>query len=211
MKKKLVLIGGGGHCKSVLDTAVRMNCFDEIVITDPNIELGKHIWGHIVVGSDDCLEELYQRGFKYAFITVGSINYNPLRKKIAEKISSLGFVFPVIHDPSALISDTAIIGDGTFIGKNVVINAETIIGKHCIINTNAVIEHECYIGDFSHISVGTILCGAVNIGENCIIGSNSTVIQCLHVGNNSVIGAGSVVITNIPSNCTAVGVPVRII
>ncbi len=209
--RKLVLIGGGGHCKSVLDTAARMNCFDEIVITDPNIEQGKLILDHSIVGSDNCLEELFQKGFKYAFITIGSVNFNPLREKIADKIASLGFLFPVIHDPSAIISDSAIIGDGSFIGKNAIINAEAKIGKHCIINTSAIIEHECNVGDFSHISVGTVLCGEVTIGGNCVIGSNSTVIQRLIVGNNSVIGAGSVVTKDIPSNCTAIGVPARIL
>ncbi len=208
---KLVLIGGGGHCKSVLDSAKRMNCFEEIVITDPKIEPGTKILGHAVVGNDDCLEQLLRQGFDHAFITVGSINTDPLREKIADRVALLDFEFPVIKDPSAVVSDSSIIGEGTFIGKNAVVNAEAVVGRHCIINSGAVIEHECSIGDFSHVSVGTALCGTVKIGRNCMIGAGSTVIQSVTVGDKCVIGAGTVVIKDLPENSKAVGVPARII
>lgn len=208
---KLVLIGGGGHCKSVLDTALRMNTFEEIVITDPDIMPGTQILGCLVVGNDDCLDCLRHDGFDYAFITVGSVRINPLREKLANKITSLGFKFPVMQDSSAIVANSATIEEGTFIGKNAVINAEAKVGKHCIINTGAIIEHECVIDDYTHISVGTTLCGEVNIGRNCIIGSRSTVIQCINIGNNSIVGAGAVVNKDLPDNCTAVGVPARLL
>lgn len=207
---KLVLVGGGGHCKSVIDTAKRMNCFEEIVITDPNIKQGTQILGCVVVGTDDCLEELYQQGFEFSFVTVGSVKINPLREKIAEKVAELGYKFPIIRDPSAIVANSAIIGEGTFIGKNAIVNAEAKVGRHCIINTGAIIEHECVVGDFVHISVGATLCGEVKIGKNCMIGSRSTVIQCLNVGNNCVVGAGAVVIRNLPDDSTAMGVPASI-
>lgn len=207
---KIVFVGGGGHCKSVIDVAKRMNCFDEIVITDSNNKQGTTVLGCTVVGTDDCLEELYHQGFEYAFVTVGSIGVNPLRERIADKVTVLGYKFPVIQDPSAVVSESAIIGDGTFIGKNAVINAEATIGKHCIINTGAIIEHECIVDDFTHISVGTTLCGEVSVGRNCMIGSRSTVMQCINIGDNCIIGAGAVVIKDLPSNSTAVGVPAKI-
>ena len=118
---------------------------------------------------------------------------------------------PIIQDLSAIVADSAAVGEGTFIGKNVVINAEARIGRHCIINTGAIIEHECNISDFSHISVGTTLCGKVQIGRNCMIGSRSTVIQCVNVGNSCVVGAGTVVNKDLPDDCTAVGVPARVL
>lgn len=208
--KKIVLLGAGGHCKSVIDVIKKMNCFDEIVITDPVIKRGTKILGCDVVGTDDCLEELYRQKFEYAFITVGSIGINQIRFKLADKASGFGFKFPVIQDPSAVVSDSAVIGDGTFIGKNAVINAEAKIGNHCIINTGAIIEHECVVGDFAHISVGTTLCGQVRVGNNCMIGSRSTVIQCLNIGENCIVGAGAVVISDLTNDNTAVGVPAKV-
>ena len=203
---KLVLIGGGGHCKSVLDAALRMNIFEDIVITDPNINPGTKIRGCSVVGSDDCLERLHSDGYDYAFITVGSVGINSLRKILSYKVSELGFKFAVIRDPSAIVSDSAIIREGTFVGKNSVVNADVIIGKHCIINTGSIVEHECKIGDFSHISVGTVLCGQVTVRDNCMIGAGSTVIQCLNIGQNVVIGANSTVLADVGDDMKCYGI-----
>ena len=211
MGNKLVLTGGGGHCKSVLDAALRMGEFSDIVITDPLIPIGTKVLGCKVVGTDDYLENLRQEGYEYAFITVGSVSNNPLREKIASKVATLGFKFPIIVDTSAVVSTTAVIGKGSFIGKNVTVNADVKIGQHCIINTGAIIEHECNVQDFVHISVGSILCGEVSVGKNSFIGAGSTVIQCLQIGENTLVGAGAVVNKDVPSNCTAIGIPAKVI
>lgn len=207
--KKLVLVGGGGHCKSVLDAALAMKEYDEIVITDACLDPETVIMGCRVVGNDDVLPELRKNGFKYAFVTVGSIKSTSIRRKLVERLEGMGFQMPVICDPSAVVSTFAQIGEGTYVGKNVTINADSRIGKHCIINTGAIIEHECSVGDFSHVSVGATLCGDCDIETDCLIGAGSTVIQGVSVGSNSVIGAGALVNRNIDSDCTVVGVPAR--
>ncbi len=206
MANKLVLIGGGGHCKSVLDAALKMDMFSDIVITDPAIPVGTKVLSSEVVGNDDCLENLRQNGYEYAFITVGSVRVNPLRETIAAKVAAFGFKFPVIVDPSAIVSTATVIGEGSFIGKNVTINADVKIGRHCIINTGSIIEHECNIQDFAHVSVGSILCGEVSVGRNSFIGAGSTVIQCLRVGDNVVIGANSTVLKNLENNMNYYGI-----
>lgn len=206
MVNKLVLIGGGGHCKSVIDVALQMGIFSDIVITDPVLPAGTEILGCSVVGTDECLNRLYDSGYRYAFITVGSVGCNVLRGKLADKVASIGFDFPVIIDPSAKVSELASVGAGSFIGKNAIVNVDAEIGKHCIINTGAIIEHECVVNDFVHISVGCILCGGVSIGRNSFIGAGSTIIQCKSIGVNAVIGANSTVLTNIDDNLKRYGV-----
>lgn len=201
--KNLVLIGGGGHCKSVLDAALSMNVFNKIVITDADAKPGTFILGCEVVGNDDILMQLKQDGFDYAFITVGSIKSCKLRKSLALKANELGYLFPVIKDPTAVISKFAKLGEGTFVGKKTVINADSFIGNHCIINTGAIIEHECHIGDFSHISVGSILCGNVEIGRECFIGAGSTIIQSKNIGKNTIIGANSTVLSDVKDHSLA--------
>lgn len=206
-RKRLVLIGGGGHCKSVLDSALAMNTFAEIVITDPQLRAGTEILGCKVIGNDNVLPELINTGeFTEAFVTVGSIGIFSLRKKLAHMVEQLGFNFPIIIDPTACVSKTASIGAGTFIGKNTVINAESVIGFHCIINSGAIIEHECSVGDFSHVSVGAVICGDSHIGSECFIGAGSTVIQQLKIENNVIIGANSTILTDICSNRKLYGV-----
>lgn len=203
---KLVLIGGGGHCKSVLDVALSLNKYKEIVITDPETKPGTEVHGCTVVGNDDILPELRSRGFDEAFISVGSIESCSLRIRLSELAEQLGFRFPVISDPSAVISKNAVIGNGSFVGKNAVINTDVSLGKHSIINTSAVIEHECSVGDYSHISVGALVCGGTVIGDRTFIGAGATIIQGLKIGDDSIIGAGSTVLSDIQSGKKIYGV-----
>ena len=202
-----MLIGGGGHCKSVIDSVRSMNKYEDIVITDPVLAPGTDVLGCKVVGTDACLQQLKKDGFDSAFITIGSVRVGHIRDKLSEEIKNIGFSFPVIIDSSANVANTATIGEGTFIGKNVVINIGAKIGRHCIINTGAIIEHDCVVNDYTHISVGTILCGEVHVGSNCMIGAHSTNIQCLSIGDNCMVGAGATVINNSSGNCMLVGTP----
>lgn len=203
--EKLVLIGGGGHCKSVLDTVIRLNRFSEIVITDCSISVGKMILGCKVVGNDDIFPELFDRGFKYAFITIGSIKSTDKRREVFLKAKKIGFSFPVIIDPSALVADSALIAAGVFIGKNAVVNADVMIGDMAIINTGAIIEHDCRIGAFTHISVGAVVCGGAEIERDVFVGANATVIQGVKIEADSIIGAGSIIYKDVPDNSTIVG------
>lgn len=204
--RSLVLIGGGGHCKSVLDSVLSMNEFEEIVITDAGLEKGSKILQCEVVGTDEVLPELRKKGFDYAFITVGSIKSCKLRVKLSDMAQKMGFIFPVICDPSACVSPNAKIGAGTFVGKNAIINADAEIGEHCIINTGSIIEHECVVGDHTHVSVGSILCGSVNVGKECFIGAGSTLIQGIGVGDRTIIGANSTVLSNVEANSVVYGI-----
>lgn len=203
--KKIVLIGGGGHCISVLDSILSCGEYEEIVIVDSNVRINSMILDCAVVGDDSILPELKKSGFEYAFITVGSIKTAKKRRKLYELALSLGYEVPIICDPSATVSVNSNIGAGTFIGKNSVINAKAYVGDNCIINSGAIIEHECTIGEFSHISVGAILCGMCSIGRDSFIGAGSTIIQGLTIGNNVVIGAGSVVISDVHDNANVYG------
>ena len=203
---KLVLIGGGGHCKSVLDSALAMNIFDEIVITDTESKVGTEVLGCRVVGTDSELPQLIKNGFDNAFIAIGSIKSAALRKHLSAIAENIGFQFPIICDPTASISPFAKIANGTFIGKSVVINTEANIGKHCIINTGSILEHECTIGDYTHISVGAVICGSSHIGYESFIGAGSTVIQGTSIGDKTVVGANSVILSDVEDDREVYGI-----
>lgn len=211
MSGKIVLIGGGGHCRSVIDAAKAMQSFSEIVITDPGIEVGTELDGCRVVGDDNELPELYEKGIAQALITVGSLDNTDIRRRVKEKASDCGFSFVSVIDPTATVSVSSEIGYGVFVGKGSVINAGAIVEDHVIINTGAIIEHDCKIGAFSHIAVGAILCGGVEVGEDVLVGAGATVVQGVKIGRGSVIGAGAVVRGEIPAYCLAVGVPAKVV
>jgi len=201
------LIGGGGHCKSVLDSVLSSNLYSEIGIIEKNNNTVKSLLNVFIIGCDDDLFELYQRGYSYAFVTLGSTGTSEIRIKLFSMIEKIGFEIPNIIDPSAIISHHAILEKGIFIGKNVVINAGTYIGKGAIINTSSTIEHDCTIGEFSHIAPGTVLCGDVQIGKHSHIGAKSVVKQQIKIGVNTLIGMGSVVLKDVKDNVVAYGNP----
>lgn len=137
-----------------------------------------------------------------------SIGENKTRKKIVEKLNCQ---FATAIHPTAIISPSVEIGEGTVVMPGAIINADVKIGKHCIINTGASIDHECVIGDYVHIAPHATLCGQVHVGEGTLVGVGSSVIPCINIGKWCKIGAGAAVVNDIGDNSTAVGVPARVV
>lgn len=208
LKKKLLLIGGGGHCHSVLDTLITIGTYDEIGIID---SVDSSYLGFSVIGKDDDIPLLFQSGWTEAFIAVGSVGSTRIRRRLYEMIELQGMTVPSIIDPTAIIGNGVNIEKGVFIGKHAVINVGSSLGVCSIINTGAIIEHDCKIGSFSHISPGTTLCGQVVVGNDSHIGAGSVVKQTIVIGNETLIGVGSVVVNNIPGNVKAYGNPCKVV
>ena len=208
MAKKLLLLGGGGHCHSVFDSALSLNEYDDFGIID-NID--SSFSGISVIGTDKDVPKLFNDGWEYAFITVGSIGNTEIRKRLYKMIKEIGLFVPTIIDSTAVIGANVTIDEGTFVGKRAVLNFGSKIGTCSIINTGAIIEHDCTVNDFSHISPGAILCGQVTIGNDTHIGAGTTVKQLIKIGNNTLIGAGSVVVSDMPSNVKAYGNPCKVV
>ena len=206
MKRKLLLIGGGGHCRSVLDTAIRLGTFDELGIVDFT---DSSCLGIPVVGTDDDIPALIREGWNEACITVGSVGNTAIRRRLYEMAKSLGLSLTPIIDESAIVAGGAVIGEGTFIGKRAIVNTCAEIGTCAIINTGAIVEHDCRIGDFAHISPGAVICGQVSVGDDAHVGAGSVVRQQITVGSGALIGAGSTVVHNIPSDARAYGNPCK--
>ena len=207
--ENIILVGFGGHAKSVLDSIERSGLYNIIGFTD--LERTAPYRGYKYLGTDNCLPSYFSKGVRNACICVGYMGIGRIRGILYNMVKEIGFHLPVIADPAAIISRDVSIGEGTFIGKNVVINADSKIGKMCIINSGSVVEHENIIGDFTHLAVGSVLCGNVNVSDYSFIGANSTIIQGVTIGSNTQIGAGAVVAGDIPQDCVAVGVPARVV
>ncbi|CAH2211893.1 acetyltransferase [Tepidibacter aestuarii] len=207
--KDIILIGGGGHCKSIIDSLKDSCEFNIVGILDLKENIGGFINNIKIIGTDNDLVKFHKKGINYAFIGVGSIGNPKLRIELYENAKKIGYKFPFIIDKSAIISKNTVIKEGSFIGKGVIINSDVHIGKNCIINTGCIIDHECIIKDFVHIAPGSVLSGGVEIGTNTHIGTNSTIIQYRKIGSNTIIGAGSVVVKDIKNNVKAYGNPCK--
>lgn len=177
-KKPLILVGGGGHCKSVIDVAESAG-YSILGILDKPEEVGKQVLDYKILGTDDDIP-LYVGKAEFV-ITVGQIKSCAIRKKIAERIEKAGGKLATIIAPDATVSKYATIGEGTVILHKCVVNADARIGNNCIINTMANIEHEVEIGDFCHISTGAMINGGACIADDIFIGSQSVVNQCITI------------------------------
>ena len=188
MKEKIILIGGGGHCHSVIDVIEQENKYEIIGILDKKELIGNNILGYKVIGCDDDLETIFKT-CKNAIITIGQIESNTIRVKLFNKLKEIGFTLPVIASPLAYVSKHSLIDEGTIIMHHSLVNANVKIGKNCIVNTKALIEHDVIIEDNCHISTASVLNGSVVVKENTFFGSNSTSKQDIEI--SGFIKAGS--------------------
>lgn len=196
--KKLMIIGASGHGKVVADIAIK-NGYNEIIFLDDDESIYE-CGGYPIVGKSS------EAGTIDADVIIGIGNAG-VRKRIQESIPDEKMA-TLIH-PDAVVADDVVIGAGTVVMAGAVINPGARIGKGCIINTCSSVDHDCEVGDYVHIAVGSHLCGTVFVGSGTWIGAGATVSNNVSICPNCMIGAGAVVIKEIKESGTYVGVPAK--
>lgn len=196
----IILLGLGGHAHSVVDSIEQAGKYNIIGFLDTQEMQGKYYRDYTVLGTDDALKKYYDSGIRNAFVTIGFMGHGDIRNQLHERLKDIGYEVPNVIDSSAVVSKSAKLADGIFVGKNAVINANAKIETMCIINTGVIVEHDCVIEEFSHVAVGSVLCGGVTVGKHTLIGANATVIQERIIGSHCIIGAGTVVSKDIQDN-----------
>lgn len=196
--RKLAIIGASGHGKVVADIA-KKNGYSEIVFLDDD-ESVHECGGYPVIGKST------EAGMIDADVIIGIGNAGA-RKQIQESIPDEKLV-TLIH-PDAVVAEDVVVGKGTVVMAGAVINPGTHLGKGCIINTCSSVDHDCTVGDFVHVAVGSHLCGTVNVGDGTWIGAGATVSNNVSICSDCMIGAGAVIVDDIKESGTYVGVPAR--
>lgn len=190
MSKNIILIGGGGHCKSVIDVA-ELAGYNILGILDMPEEVGKSVLDYKVIGMDDDIPQYVDKA--EFIITVGFIKNPAIRIRIYNRIKEAGGKLATIIASTAHVSRYATLGEGTVVMHQAVVNAGAKIGENCIINTFCNIEHDAVIGAHCHISTGTMVNGDCKVGDRVFIGSQSVLANGIIVGDDIVVGAGSFV------------------
>ena len=173
MMDEILLVGGGGHCKSVIDVIEQEDNYTIAGIVDKKELIGQEVLGYKVIGCDDDLEELFLK-YKYALVTVGQIKSNSLRVKLFSILKNIGYELPVVVSPLAYVSKHAKVEEGTVVLHNALVNANATVGANCIVNSKALIEHDVTIEEHCHISTATVINGGVTVKANSFVGSNAT-------------------------------------
>lgn len=194
IQKNLILVGGGGHCKSVIDVAESAG-YNILGILDMPEEVGKSVLNYKVIGTDDDIPKYVDKA--EFIITVGFIKNPTIRIRIYNRIKESGGKLATIVASTAHVSRYATIGEGTVVMHKAVINAGAQIGVNCIINTFTNIEHDAVVGDQCHISTGTMVNGDCKVGDRVFIGSQSVLANGISVGDDIIVGAASFVRKNI--------------
>lgn len=179
-KPLILLIGGGGHCHSVIDVLELQGQYQIYGIVDTPDKVGSTVLGYPVLGADKDLPQLFEK-CAHAIISVGHIQSSALRVKLFNAAKKAGFTLPTIVSPLAYVSKHAQLGEGTVVMHHALINANARIGQNCIINSKALVEHDATIGDHCHIATAAVVNGGVVVGDNTFIGSNSVTVQGVQV------------------------------
>lgn len=209
-KEKIIILGGGGHAKVLIEVIRLEGHFEIAGILDDHFEKGLKISEVPVIGKDDLLPGIFERDrIINACIGVGSTRDNSLRRALYEKVKQIGFSVPSLVHPKAVVSESSKISEGAQLMANAVVQPCSFIGENTIINTGAIIEHDCNIGRHVHICPASVLSGECQVGEETFIGTGATIVNGIKIGKNVTIGAGSVVINDIADGSVVKGVPAR--
>ena len=187
--KPLLLIGCGGHARSLIELIESAGIWKIQGLVGLPEQVGIRVLGYPVIGCDADLPELRKR-FPAALLAIGQLPDPTPRQHLVTELEKLGFHCPVLVSPHAVVSRHARLGQGCTVGHGVIVNAAAEVGDHCILNSGALIEHDVQIGDHCHISTGVILNGGVHIGSGSFIGSGAILREGLELPEHTVIGAG---------------------
>ena len=192
MREKIILIGGGGHCKSCIDVIEQGDKFKIIGIIDIAEKVGESIFGYKIIGTDNDIPK-FVKNYRNFLITIGQIHSPDIRIKLFNIIKELGGHFPIIISPSAYVSQHSKLHEGTIVMHHAIVNAGAVVGVNCIINTKALIEHDAIIGNHCHMSTASTINGGVKVGNCSFYGSEAVSKQDIIIPNNSFIKANSIV------------------
>lgn len=208
--KNIVICGAGGFGREVAWLIENINTVNPewniVGFIDNTVGLkGKIVNDYPILGDDSWFQSI-----KEPIYTVCAVGSSSGKKSWIERLSNNRNVkFATIIDPNARVSSRVDIGEGTIICSGTIITVNINIGKHVIINLDCTVGHDAVIGDYTTINPSTNVSGNVKIGSMCEIGTGTNIIQGRAIGINSIIGAGSVITKDIPSFCTAVGIPAK--
>ncbi|WP_436862870.1 acetyltransferase [Staphylococcus caeli] len=203
MMRKIILIGNGGHSKVIKDIIEAQQQFEVVGFLDDKYDSYFENKGYFYDSFQNI--DLYKSDYLFN-IAIGN---NFVREKIYREMEVNIEQFPVLIHPTACISPSVSIGNGTVVMPSTVINAETVIGMHSIVNSGAIVEHDNEISDFVHLSPNATLAGNVTIGKYSHVAVNATILPQITIGEKCIVGASATVVNDINSDTTVIGTPAK--
>lgn len=132
-----------------------------------------------------------------------------IREKLFQKVKERGYFLATIVHPSAFVTESATLKEGTVIQMLAGIGPDTVVGENTLIQSFVSVGHDSTIGRNSVCSSYAGIMGNCHIGNRTYIGVHSGVREQIKIGNDTIIGMGSMVQRDIPDNVIAMGNPAR--
>ena len=187
----LILLGAGGHAKVVAALA-RASGRRLAGVCDPALAVaGVAEWRGVPVLGDDTALSRFAPDTHELAMGIGLVPGSRLRAERYRALTALGYRFPALIHPRALVDESTVVADGAQIMAGVVLQPDCRIGRNTIINTGAAVDHDSDVGDHVHIAPGVVLCGGVRVGDESFVGASATLLPLVNVGRYCIIAAGT--------------------
>lgn len=198
-KKEIIVYGGGGHGRSVIDLIRAMDEYEIVGVVDDGISSGQEIVGVPVIGGADQLAKLVEDGVKLAANAVGGVGDIRSRVSVFHRMIQAGFGFPILIHPTAFVEPNASLSAGVQVFPHAYIGSEAEVGFGGIVNTSASVSHNCVIGSYSNIAPGALIAGGVKIGRAALVGMGVTINLEVEIGEYARLGNSAVVKSDVPA------------
>ncbi|MGD8553723.1 MAG: NeuD/PglB/VioB family sugar acetyltransferase [Anaerolineales bacterium] len=197
---ELIIYGGGGHGKSLIDLIRALESYTIVGIIDDGLASGEQIMGVPVLGKGPDLPTWREKGIHLAVNAVGGIGNISRRVEVFTRLIQAGFSFPTLVHPTAFIEPSAELQQGVQIFPHAYVGSEVIVGFGAIVNTAAVVSHDCTLDAYVNIAPGTLLAGGVSVAEGVLVGMGVSVNLNVRIGSRAMIGNSAVVKADVPAN-----------
>ncbi|MBF0182583.1 MAG: acetyltransferase [Magnetococcales bacterium] len=209
--KNIIIMGGSGHAKTIIDIVERENRHRIVGVLDPALHVGERLLGHPVLGGDGELPELVKRyGIEGAILAIGE---NHQRAVLAERLAIRHPDLPLVSavHPGAAIGKGTTLGEGTVVMAGAVIGPDCRVGRLCVVNTLASLDHDSFLEDFASLAPHAATGGNCRIGRGAFLGMGAVVIHGIRVGEHALLGAGAVAVRDVAALTLSLGVPARVV
>jgi UDP-perosamine 4-acetyltransferase len=196
-----VVLGAGGHARSVVDVLERAG---QTVVAVSGDSPDGEPWHVDVVADDRAAFELIAARGLHAVVAIGS---NPARTRLVRELVQRGLSVPPVVASTATVSTRSILGAGTVVLEHAHVGPASRLGDAVVVNTAAVVEHDCSVGVGVHVAPGAVLLGGASVGDGTLVGSGARVLPLVSVGAGATVGAGAVVTRHVADGETVVGAP----
>ncbi len=207
----VVVVGGSGHGKVVIDILEQTGKFQVLGILDAKIKSGQQVLGYPVIENEcELVAMIRTQQVEGLLVAVGD---NWSRSKISNSLKTLSSAikFPSAVHPSAQLARNVRLGPGTVVMAGCIVNSDTSIGDFCILNTHCSVDHGCKLGNYVSFAPHSCAGGNVEVDDYTAVCLGANIIHGVKIGAHTVVGAGATVLKDVPSQVVAYGTPACVV